>query len=182
MFWYCFREREQILDLFEMSSGQRMHTRYFQVGGVFEDIPRGWGRRCAQFTDDDARRASTSYAALLDKNEIVLQRLRGVGAVDEETLLGLGVTGPLLRATGNPWDLRKAAPYSLLRPLRLQDPGRHGRRQLRPLPRPHGRDPRVRARSSSRRSTGLPEGPYITDEPQGTRCRRATSWRPRWRR
>ena len=43
MFWYCFRDREQILDLFEMSSGQRMHTRYFQVGGVFEDIPVGLG-------------------------------------------------------------------------------------------------------------------------------------------
>jgi NADH-quinone oxidoreductase subunit D len=52
------------------------------------------------------------YLALLAKNEIVLHRLRGVAAVDEETLLGLGVTGPLLRAAGNPWDLRKAAPYS----------------------------------------------------------------------
>ena len=52
------------------------------------------------------------FTDLLDKNEIVLQRLRDVAAVDEETLLGLGVTGPLLRATGNPWDLRKAAPYS----------------------------------------------------------------------
>ena len=50
MFWYCFREREKILDLFEYSSGQRMHTRYFQVGGVFEDIPVGWEQKVRAFT------------------------------------------------------------------------------------------------------------------------------------
>ena len=55
MFWYCFRDREQILDLFEMSSGQRMHTRYFQVGGVFEDIPVGWEQKVRAFTRDHAR-------------------------------------------------------------------------------------------------------------------------------
>jgi NADH-quinone oxidoreductase subunit D len=111
MFWYCFREREKILDLFEMSSGQRMHTRYIQVGGVMEDIPRGFEQRVKAFCDEMPRRAD-QYADLLEKNEIVLERLRGTGIVDEETLLGLGVTGPLLRATGNPWDLRKAKPYS----------------------------------------------------------------------
>jgi NADH-quinone oxidoreductase subunit D len=111
VWWYCFRERESVLDLFEMSSGQRMHTRYFQVGGVIEDIPRGWAERVRRFTKTMRTRAD-QYAALLDKNEIVLQRLRHTGVVDEATLLGLGVTGPLLRAAGNPWDLRKAAPYS----------------------------------------------------------------------
>ena len=67
MFWYCFREREKILDLFEMSSGQRMHTRYFQVGGVFEDIPRGFEpklralprRRCPSRVDQYAATCST---------------------------------------------------------------------------------------------------------------------------
>ena len=111
VWWYCFREREAVLDLFEMSSGQRMHTRYFQVGGVIEDIPRGWVERVRRFTKTMRTRAD-QYAALLDRNEIVLQRLRHTGIVDEQTLLGLGVTGPLLRAAGNPWDLRKAAPYS----------------------------------------------------------------------
>jgi NADH-quinone oxidoreductase subunit D len=111
MFWYCFREREKVLDLFEQSSGQRMHTRYIQVGGVFEDIPAGWVEKVKEFTAEMPRRVD-QYAALLDRNEIVLRRLRNVGVVDEETLLGLGVTGPLLRAAGNPWDLRKAAPYS----------------------------------------------------------------------
>jgi NADH-quinone oxidoreductase subunit D len=111
VWWYCFRERETILDLFEMSSGQRMHTRYFQVGGVIEDVPRGWVERVRRFTKTMRTRAD-QYAALLDKNEIVLQRLRNTGVLDAETLLDLGVTGPLLRAAGNPWDLRKAAPYS----------------------------------------------------------------------
>ena len=111
MFWYCFRERESILDLFEMSSGQRMHTRYFQVGGVMEDIPSGFVEKLAAFVKDMPHRAD-QYAALLEQNEIVLQRLRNVCPLDEQTLLGLGVTGPLLRAAGNPWDLRKAQPYS----------------------------------------------------------------------
>ena len=111
MFWYCFRERETILDLFEMSSGQRMHTRYIQVGGVMEDIPSGFVEKLAAFVKDMPHRAD-QYAALLEQNEIVLQRLRNVCPLDEQSLLGLGVTGPLLRAAGNPWDLRKAQPYS----------------------------------------------------------------------
>jgi NADH-quinone oxidoreductase subunit D len=110
MFWYCFREREKVLDLFEMSSGQRMHTRYFQVGGVIEDIPRGFAVKLRKFLKEMPTRAD-QYADLLSKNQIVLERLRGTGIVDQETMLKLGVTGPLLRATGNPWDLRKAAPY-----------------------------------------------------------------------
>jgi NADH-quinone oxidoreductase subunit D len=110
MFWYCFRDREQILDLFEMSSGQRMHTRYFQVGGVFEDIPVGWEQKVRKFTAGMPDRVD-QFFALLKKNEIALQRLRGVAPLDEETLLAHGVTGPLLRAAGNPWDLRKAEPY-----------------------------------------------------------------------
>ena len=111
MFWYAFREREKALDLFEMSSGQRMHTRYFQVGGVMEDIPSGFARNLQRFLDQMPRRAD-EYAAMLSQNQILLERLRGTGTLDEQTLLSLGVTGPLLRAAGNPWDLRKAAPYS----------------------------------------------------------------------
>jgi NADH-quinone oxidoreductase subunit D len=111
MFWYCFRDRETILDLFEMSTGQRMHPRYIQVGGVIEDIPGGFDKKVREFCAQMPGRVD-QFMALLAKNEIVLHRLRGVAAVDEQTLLDLGVTGPLLRATGNSWDLRKAAPYS----------------------------------------------------------------------
>ena len=111
MFWYCFRDRETVLDLFEMSTGQRMHPRYIQVGGVIEDIPVGFEKKVREFCAQMPGRVD-QFLALLAKNEIVLHRLRGVAAVDEQTLLALGVTGPLLRATGNSWDLRKADPYS----------------------------------------------------------------------
>jgi NADH-quinone oxidoreductase subunit D len=111
MFWYCFRERETVLDLFEMSSGQRMHTRYIQVGGVMEDIPLGFAEKLRQFVKLMPTRAD-QYADLLEKNQILLQRLRGTGTVDRQILHDLGVTGPLLRAAGDPWDLRKAHPYS----------------------------------------------------------------------
>jgi NADH-quinone oxidoreductase subunit D len=111
VFWYGWRDRDHVLDLFEMSSGQRMHTRYFQVGGVIEDVPAGFDAKVREFTRRFSQRLD-QYSELIDSNQIVLQRLRGTGVVDEETLLSYGVTGPLLRAAGNPWDLRKAEPYS----------------------------------------------------------------------
>jgi NADH-quinone oxidoreductase subunit D len=111
MFFYCFRDRDRILDLFEMSSGQRMHTRYFQVGGVFEDIPVGFAEKTLAFVREMPSRID-QFEALLTRNEIFLQRTKGIGVVPRERLLELGVTGPLLRAAGEPWDLRKVAPYS----------------------------------------------------------------------
>ena len=110
MLWYSFREKELILDLFEYSTGARMHTRYFQVGGVIEDVPAGWAEKVLEFCALMPGRVD-QYGDLLNKNEIVLQRLRNVCPLSEEELLALGVTGPLLRASGNPWDLRKAMPY-----------------------------------------------------------------------
>ena len=109
MFFYCFRDRDRILDLFEMSTGQRMHTRYFQVGGVIEDIPTDFARRVLAFCDEMPSRVD-QFEAILDNNEIFLHRTRNVGIVSRERLLALGVTGPLLRAAGEPWDLRKVEP------------------------------------------------------------------------
>jgi NADH-quinone oxidoreductase subunit D len=111
MLWYSFRERESVLDLFEMSSGARMHTRYIQVGGVMEDIPPGFAEKVKKFCKAMPTRAD-QYADLLEQNQILIQRLRDTGTVDKDELLALGVTGPLLRAAGVPWDLRKAQPYS----------------------------------------------------------------------
>jgi NADH-quinone oxidoreductase subunit D len=88
-----------------------MHTRYIQVGGVFEDVPPEFGPKLRKFCQEMPTRAD-QYADLLEKNQIAIERLRGTGIVDRETMLSLGVTGPLLRATGHPWDLRKAQPYS----------------------------------------------------------------------
>ena len=111
MLWWGIRERDLILDLFEMSGGQRLHTRYLQVGGVAEDLPPGWEERCRHALKEIPKRID-QYETLLNNNEIWLNRTRNIGMVSEEDLLRLGVTGPLLRAAGNPWDLRKAAPYS----------------------------------------------------------------------
>jgi NADH-quinone oxidoreductase subunit D len=162
MFWYCFRERETVLDLFEMSSGQRMHTRYIQVGGVIEDIPVGFAAKLRKFLKEMPTRAD-QYADLLEKNQIVLERLRGTCVLDEETLLKLNVTGPLLRAAGNPWDLRKAAPYSSYDHFEFKIPvGTVGDNY-----------DRFRVRHAELYESvkiieqaldGLPEGPFITDD------------------
>jgi NADH-quinone oxidoreductase subunit D len=161
MFWYCFRDREQILDLFEMSSGQRMHTRYFQVGGVFEDIPVGWEKKVRAFCAVMPDRVD-QFQALLKKNEIALQRLHDVGAVDEQVLLDLGVTGPLLRATGNPWDLRKADPYSSYDDFDFKIPvGTTGDNWDRMVVRMLEMKESVRIIEQA--LDGLPEGAYITD-------------------
>jgi len=162
MFWYCFREREKILDLFEYSSGQRMHTRYFQVGGVFEDIPSGWEAKCREFLDDMPNRVD-QYGDLLNRNEIVLRRLRGVCPLDEETLLALGVTGPLLRAAGNPWDLRKAAPYSSYDDFEFRIPvGTEGDNYDRYAVRLA--EMRESVEIARQALDGLPEGRYIVDD------------------
>jgi NADH-quinone oxidoreductase subunit D len=160
IFWYCFRERDKVLDLFEYSSGQRMHTRYVQVGGVAEDIPAGWAEKAVAFTYEMEQRVE-QYEAILDRNEIFLLRTKDVGIVPEQRLLELGVTGPLLRATGNPWDLRKAAPYSSYDHFDFRIPvGTVGDC----YDRYRVRVAEIRESCSIVRQAidGLPEGPYIT--------------------
>ncbi len=162
VWWYCFREREQLLDLFEMSTGQRMHTRYFQVGGVMEDIPQGFEAKVREFLPR-MRRGAHQYGDMLSKNEIALQRLRNIGIVDEATLLGLGVTGPLLRAAGNPWDLRKATPYCSYEDFDFKIPvgerGDNYDRYACRLAEIH-----ESCNIIEQAIDGLPEGPYITED------------------
>jgi NADH-quinone oxidoreductase subunit D len=110
MFWYCFRERETILDLFELVTGQRMHTRYFQIGGLAEDIPQGFYPECRKFVEWMPR-ALEDYKGILDRNEIWLERTVGVGVLSADDAIALGQTGPNLRASGVDWDLRRDQPY-----------------------------------------------------------------------
>jgi NADH-quinone oxidoreductase subunit D len=110
MFWYCFRERDLILDLSEMVAGTRMHTRYFQAGGLAEDIPRGFYPECRKFCDVMPK-AIDDYEQLLSHNEIWLERTRGVGQLSADDAIALGQTGPNLRASGVDWDLRRNEPY-----------------------------------------------------------------------
>ena len=110
MFWYCFRERDTILDLFEMVTGARMHTRYYQVGGLAEDIPPGFFPEARKFCSWMPK-AVDDYEALVDQNAIWLERTKGIGLLSAEDAVALGQTGPVLRGSGVDWDLRKAEPY-----------------------------------------------------------------------
>jgi NADH-quinone oxidoreductase subunit D len=162
MFWYGWRERDMILDLFEQTSGQRMHTRYIQVGGVAEDVPRGWEQNLRAFLRVMPERTG-QYRALLAKNEIALSRLKGVAPLDEATLLAYGVTGPLLRATGNPWDLRKAMPYSSYEDFQFKIPvGTQGDNWDRFAIRIAEIDESVKIIEQA--LDGLPEGSHVSDD------------------
>ena len=111
VFLYCFREREDILRIFEMYSGQRMMTSYFRIGGLALEPPRGWQKRVRSFIDVFPSRVD-EYEELLTNNRIWIGRTQGVGRISLEDMLDLGVTGPMLRAAGLPYDARKAEPYS----------------------------------------------------------------------
>jgi NADH-quinone oxidoreductase subunit D len=110
MFWYTFRERDLVLDLSEMVAGYRMHTRYFQTGGLAEDIPPGFYPECRKFVEWMPK-AIDDYDALLRKNEIWEERTQGLGLLNRADAIALGQTGPVLRASGVDWDLRRDEPY-----------------------------------------------------------------------
>lgn len=111
MFTYAFREREYALDIFEMVSGARMMTSYFRVGGCALDVPMGFSEKVREFVKMMYMRIE-EYKSLLDNNPIWIERTRGVGEYTSQDALALSLTGPLLRATGVNWDLRKNQPYS----------------------------------------------------------------------
>ena len=110
MFWYCFRERDRILDLFELVTGVRMHTRYFQAGGLAEEIPPGFFDECAKFVDEMPK-AIDDYEAMVDRSQIWLERTQGLGLLSADDAIALGQSGPVLRASGVDWDLRREQPY-----------------------------------------------------------------------
>ena len=111
VFLYCFREREEILRIFEMFSGQRMMTSYFRIGGLALAPPRGWQQRVKKFIDIFPSRVD-EYESLLTNNQIWMGRTQGIGYMSLEDMLDLGVTGPMLRAGGMPVDARKQQSYS----------------------------------------------------------------------
>ena len=110
MLWYSFRQRDAIIDLFEMAAGQRMHTRYFQVGGVFEDIPVGFEEKVRAFCKEFPGRVD-QYEALLDRNEIFLQRTRGSGSSRASACSSSGSPARCCE--------RRASPGTCARPTRI---------------------------------------------------------------
>src|SRR5437763_10300439 len=111
VFFYCFREREDILRILEMFSGQRMMTSYIRPGGLALEPPRGWEKVVRKFNDALPSRID-QYENLLNANPISTRRTQGVGFISLQDMLDLGVTGPMLRGAGMDWDIRKSEPYS----------------------------------------------------------------------
>jgi NADH-quinone oxidoreductase subunit D len=137
VFLYCFRERVDLMDVFEAVSGARMHAAYYRPGGVYRDLPdampqyrasqwkneddvaalnRGRAGSELDYIEDFARRfpkCVDDYETLLTENRIWKQRTVGIGVVSPERALALGFTGPMLRGSGVEWDLRKKQPYEV---------------------------------------------------------------------
>jgi len=111
VFLYAMREREMILDIFEMVAGQRMMTTYIRPGGLWRDVPAEFEDTVRHVLDILPRRID-EYESLLTTNPLFLERTRGIGVLNTQQCMELGLTGPVLRATGKAYDLRKARPYS----------------------------------------------------------------------
>ena len=108
--FHMFRDRERVLDMFEMTCGARLTTNYMRIGGVAFDLPDGLMPALRQFLDDMPSRIA-DYEALLLDNEILHARARGIGVLSPEMAINSSISGPVLRAAGVPWDLRRADPY-----------------------------------------------------------------------
>ena len=111
VFFFCFRQREKILNLIESASGGRMTPSYFRIGGLMMDLPAGFERRCRQFSTDFPEALDT-FETLVTGNTIWQSRTQGIGVISAEEAIDWGLTGPSLRGSGVNLDLRKCNPYS----------------------------------------------------------------------
>jgi NADH-quinone oxidoreductase subunit D len=162
-FFYTFRERENILRIFEMFSGQRMMTSYFRIGGLALEPPRGWEQAVGSFIRGFPSQVD-EYEQLLTNNPIWVNRTTGVGVVPLADLLDLGVTGPMIRAAGLAWDIRKSEPYSSYEKFDFEVPTRtasdvYARYQVRM------EEMRQSARIVTQALEGMPGGAWQADAP-----------------
>ncbi len=164
VFLYCFREREDLLRLFEMVSGQRMMTSYFRVGGLALDIPLGFMERVKHFLDRFPRRVD-EYEDLLTSNPIWVERTKGVGYLAPEDAIALGASGPTLRASGVDIDLRRDMPYSSYEKFQFEVPtSTDGDVYARYLCRV--REMRESVKIARQALEGMPEGRIKADAPK----------------
>jgi NADH-quinone oxidoreductase subunit D len=162
LLFYCFRERDRVLDLFEMATGVRMHARYAQVGGVAEDIPAGFEGETRKFLAYMRKRLD-EYEGMIGANPIFVDRTRGIGIITPDFARQMSLTGPNARASGIDWDLRVHEPYGAYRELGVES-----------LLRANGDTyDRYMIRLDEMRQScdiiekvldGLPEGPWIADD------------------
>lgn len=163
VFFYCFREREDILNIFEMFSGQRMMTSYIRVGGLALEPPRGWEKAVGKFINSFDSKID-EYETLLDSNPIWIRRTQGVGTVPLAELIDLGVTGPVLRAAGLPMDTRKDQPYSSYDQFDFTVPT-HTENDVYARYKVRMEEMRQSTRIVKQALAGMPSGPYQADAP-----------------
>jgi len=160
---YCFREREDILHIFEMVSGQRMMTSYFRIGGLALEPPLGWLKQVEKFVKAFPGHLE-EYENLLTKNPIWLRRTVGIGKLTADEAIAWGLSGPSLRGSGVDWDIRKNEPYSSYDKFDFKVPTRpEGDVYARYLVRLE--EMRQSLRIVQQAMEGLPEGPIKTDAP-----------------
>jgi len=160
-YFYCLRERERILDMYEMLGGQRMMSAYIRPGGVWRDLPPEFLPAVESFLADFPSRIA-DYERLLTKNPIWLDRTLGVGIIAPETALAWGASGPCLRGSGVNWDIRKAMPYSGYEQYEFDVPlGEHGDVYDRYLIRVE--EMRQSARIIRQAIDKLPDGPFRSE-------------------
>lgn len=164
VFFYTFREREEILRLFEFFSGQRMMTSYFRIGGLALDAPRGWQKWVEKFLSVMPERIEM-LEGLLNENPIFKRRTQGVGYMSLEDMLDWSVTGPMLRAAGLKIDARKDTPYSSYEKFDFDIPTRtendvYARYLVRMA------EMRESLKIVRQALEGMPEGPYTADAPK----------------
>lgn len=163
VFMYCFRERERILDLFEQLTGARFHYNFHQVGGVRHDAPPGWDA-AAKALAADVRARIDEYEALLTENPIFKARTAGVGRIEAALAAELGLSGPILRACGVDFDLRKLRRYAAydeieVRTALASEGDAHARYRVRI------EEMRESLRVATTLLDGLPSGPIMGRKP-----------------
>ena len=164
MFLYCFREREDVLRIFEMVSGQRMMTSYFRIGGLALEPPLGFFERVKKFTDRFPA-AINEYEDLLTQNPIWVERTKGVAHLSAEDAIALGATGPTVRASGIDWDLRRDMPYSSYEKFQFKVPiSTEGDVYARYILRVE--EMRESNKIVQQALAGMPEGPVKADAPK----------------
>jgi len=162
VFLYCFREREIVMDIFEMVAGQRMMASYFRPGGLWRDLPPGFEEAVRDFLKLMPERID-EYEALLDKNPIWLERTKHIGVISPKDAVAWGVSGPSLRGSGVNWDIRKAMPYSSYDHFDFEAPlGKNGDVYDRFLCRIH--EMRESLKIVQQALDKLPGGPFMTSD------------------
>ncbi len=126
VFLYCFREREVLLDFFERICGARLTVSYPRIGGLKNDVDAQWLKDLYKFTDEFPMRVE-QYETLIDKNRIWLRRTKGIGVISAEEAINWGLSGPTLRGSGVPYDVRQVTPYGVYDKVKWEVPtGKNG--------------------------------------------------------